>query len=441
MRSSRVRGTSRAGNVLVMTLLLAFGLLTMAAGFFQIASGGERRNRGRLDDERAFVVAEAGLNEAYRAVQGGGTGAIASKDLPAYFGGGVLWVTSEQLPDLSVRLVSTGLVGSGRQALEAVIKPATAEDPLFIATLNSKETLTLNEGVLIDSYDSSVGSYASQASNVVKGVSHANENGDVRSNQDVVLNANATVWGDATPGPGYGVAFNTGSFVSGSTAPAQAPFHFPPIQVPNFPSLGSLTVLAAKPKTIPPGDYDYTTLTINKGATLTVQGPANIVVTDFTGGNDAKLQIDATNGPVTFYVENTYTHTAGFQASPVNGSPMALAFLVNGTQSVVFPSNSKVRGGYYTPNANILFSSGTECWGSFAANRLDMANDMRFHFDEALARYWEDDTGQSGELQVYSWRPVPVDDEKLRADRRGPLTVLGLTKEELASPAGSWGMP
>ena len=441
MKSKQSLRTSSSGNALVMTLLLALGLLTMGAAFFQIASSGERRNGGRLDDERAFAVAEAGLNEAYRAIQGGGTGAIATAATPAYFGGGLVWVEATPLADERIQLVSTGLVGSGRQALEVVVRDASEDDAIFSATLNSKDTLTMNAGVQVDSYDSSVGTYASQATNIVSGVAHANENGDVKSNADIILNAGATIWGDATPGPGYNVSFSTGAFVSGSTAPAPAPFSFPPITIPSFPSLGPKTVVAGTPQTLVAGDYDFTTLTINKDAILTVQGPANIVLDDFYGGKNGQLWIDATNGPVTFYVENTYNHTAGFQADAVSGSPMAMAFLVNGMQDIVFPSLSKVRGGYYLPNANILFASGTECWGSFGANKIEMANDMKFHYDEVLAKYWEDETGQNAELEFFSWRPVPITDDALRSDRRSPLVVLGLSKEDLASPAASWGMP
>ncbi len=433
-----------------MALVLVLGLMLMNLAFFQVAASGGKRMTGGFDDDRAFFLAEAGLHESFQALRGGGTGGIGSLDDPVYLGGGVLWVEATSLGNDQTRLVSTGLVGSGRQAVETVVLNPPEEDPLFVATLNSKETLTLNAGVMIDSYDSMLGSYASQAINTGNGKTYAGDNGDVRSNANIVLNAYATVFGDAIPGPGYGVAFNTGAYVSGSITPALEPFIFPPIVVPSFASSGALTVPVGPPQTLSSGDYDFTNLTINKDATLVVQGPANIVVDDFLGGKDAKLLIDATNGPVTFYVENTYTHTSGFEASPVTGSPMAVAFLVNGQQDVVFPSATKVRGGYYTPNANILFASGSECWGAFAANRIEMANDMKFHYDEALMRYWEEDTGQESSFQVLSWRPIPLPEDSaapdprialLRADRRDPVLVLGLDRTTLLSPAQAWGMP
>src|SRR6185503_8014544 len=126
-------------------------------------------------------------------------------------------------------------------------------------------------------------------------------------------------------------------------------------------------------------------------------------------------------------------------ANAVAGSPMALAFLVAGTQNVVFPSNTKVRGAYYTPNADILFASGNECWGAFAANRISMANDMRFHFDETLLKHWGGKTGEDGDrLTVLTWRKAAVAPASLAADRRDPLQVLGLDAGDLSSPGDSW---
>src|SRR6185503_7556709 len=236
--------------------------------------------------------------------------------------------------------------------------------PLFVATLNSKDVMTLNEGVMIDSFDSAQGPYASQAVNSGHGYTYAGANGDVRSNADIVLNARATVFGDATPGPTSGVSFATGSFVSGAIEPAQEPFVFPPIEFPTFTPQGNYTVAPLGTRTLGPGNYDFDAFTIGKDARLTITGPATIVVDSFTGGKTAKLDIDATNGPVTFHVRGAYTHISGFQCNAVGSSPMALAFLVDGTQNIVFPSATKVRGAYYAPNANILFASGNECFGA-----------------------------------------------------------------------------
>jgi hypothetical protein len=431
MRKEIDRSRASAGSALVSVLVLLLGVLVMGYAFFRSTLSGQQSSRQSLDDQRAFFLADAGLNEAFEAVRMGRSGNVSASLL----GGGVRWVTAVPLGNDLTQLHSTAMVGRGRDALDAVVYLAPEEPPLFVATLNSKEVLTLNEGVLIDSFDSDLGTYASQAVNSNMGLTYALANGDVRSNADVILNANATVFGDASPGPGFGVAFSTGSYVDGSTVPAEEPFVFPPIDFPSSAPKGNYSVASAGTATLGPGNYDFNAFTINKDGKLTITGPATLAVDSFTGGKMASLLIDATNGPVTFFVRGAYTHTSGFQADSVPGSPMALAFMVDGTQDVVFPSNTKVRGAYYTPNADILFASGSECWGAFAANRISMANDMNFHFDETLLKHWGGKTGDDGDrLTVVYWRKSAVQPASLLADRRDPLEVLGLDAGDLVSP-------
>ncbi len=436
-REASVR--DRRGGALITVIVLLTSLLVLTFAISRATLENQDHALASYDDQRSFALAEAGLHEAYEALREEASGNVGSIAEPALLGGGVFWVEATPLGNDRTRLVSTALVGEGRQALEAVVLVENPEPPLFVSTLNSKEDLTLNESVMIDSFDSGAGTYASQAVNTLNGYTYANPDGDARSNEDVILNANATVFGDAIPGPGFNVEFNTGSYVDGSIVAAPEPFVFPDIEFPVFPPLGPYSVPTNGSATLAPGNYDFSTLTINKSGTLTIQGPATLVVDSFTGGKDAGLRIDATNGPVTVYVEGAYVHTAGFKATPVGSSPMAVAFLVGGTQDVTFPANTEVQGGYYAPNADILFANGNECWGAFAANRISMSNDMRFHFDEALLEYWSGETGQDGDaLEVLTWREVVVAPAELLMDRRDPMLVLDLDRSLLPTPAEAW---
>ena len=47
----------------------------------------------------------------------------------------------------------------------------------------------------------------------------------------------------------------------------------------------------------------------------------------------------------------------------------------------MFPSATNIRGAYYLPDANILFSNNNECWGSFAANQIAMTDSDRVVLD------------------------------------------------------------
>jgi Tfp pilus assembly protein PilX len=422
----------------VLALALGFTMAVLGMTLCQVAITSDREVNGQVDDRRAFCLAEAGLAEAMTALRAGASGNVGNQGTPAYLSGGVFWVEATQLNATNTRLVSTALAGSGRAALEVVIEKAN-QAPLFQTVINSDDILTLNANVVVDSFDSELGSYASQAINNAQGYSYAKPNGDVSSNQDIILNAGATVFGDATPGPGETVSFATGSYVSGSTAAAQNPFVFPPIQIPSAPSTGPYTVAPGASVTLGSGTHSFDNFTISKAGKLKIVGPATVIVNDFYGGKDGRLLIDATAGPVTFYVKGNYSHLNNFEAQPVGSSPMAVAFMVDGPGDVVFPSNTKVRGAYYVPHANVLFANYCEAWGAFAARRIDMASAMRFHYDETLAKHWSGNTGQGKDpLRLLAWQPQAVTPTALLRDRRDPFRVLGVKPAALPSPANAW---
>jgi hypothetical protein len=427
----------RAGAALIGVLLILTTLLGLIAAFHQVTERRARERAASADERLAFYLAETALNEGMTAVRAGSSGAIGSQVAPAYFGGGVFWVEATDLGSARTRLAATALAGTGRAALEAVVEIHTQE-PLFEAVLNSKKPLGMASKVVVDSFESKLGSYASQATNHYGAYTYAKANGDVASNEGIHFASSATVFGDATPGPGYSCAFSSGNYVSGSIAAATTPFTFPAIKVPSVPITGNMVVPANGTSTLTAGTYGFTDVSIGTKSKLKVQGPAKIICTNFTGEMLGKLEIDATNGPVTFYVQGDYTHVNKFEAISTPGSPMALAFMISSPDNISFPPNSKLRGAYYAPNADITFTGGDEIWGAFAANSIGMAASTKFHFDESLQDYWNNAAGNGDPLELLVWRKVGVMPHSLVLDHRDPYTVLGVQKSALLSPAQSW---
>jgi hypothetical protein len=433
------RDRGQEGSVMVLALVVLTVVMMLAAGLSQFSLRADREVGSRTDAVRAQYLAEAGLSEAIAALRSGFSGAVGTPENPATLMGGVFWVVVTPVPPSSLRLECTALAGSGRAALSIIVGDMT-EEPLFSAVLNSDETLTLNSGVTIDSFDSELGGYDPQRVNVgFGGRPYALAGGHVASNSDIVLNANAVLFGDATPGPGH-VVHNvaTGSHISGSTTPALTPFAFPPITPPSVPSAGPFTLAPSTSLTLPPGNHGYGNFALERNSTLTVTGPATLVMDDFTGGKDSRLVINAANGPVTIFVQGNYNHISGFEAVPAPGSPMALAFMVQGGGDVLFPSAARVRGAYYVPNAAVTFASNCEAWGSFAGRRIDMSSSMRFHYDESLSKHWNTEGSQAGEsLRQLSWQRGTVAPDLMR-DRRDPFVILGLEQGDLPSPSEAW---
>src|SRR5262245_21600908 len=127
MQSIRAFDRSRrnAGSALVTVLLLLFSVMVMAYAFFRSTLAERQSAHASIDDRRAFFLAEAGLHEAFEAVRTGRSGNID----PALLGGGVRWVDAAPLGNDQTRLVSTAMVGQGRDALEAVIRVAPEKPP------------------------------------------------------------------------------------------------------------------------------------------------------------------------------------------------------------------------------------------------------------------------------------------------------------------------
>jgi hypothetical protein len=401
-------------------------LSVLGLAMLQTALRSTDSTNGGTSNKKAGLLADAGLSEAMDSLRAGGSGNLGSLNAPVRMGEGLFWVEADNLPDGRIQLTSTGMVGSGRIAAGALIQPPVS--PLFEAVLNTADTLNMAEGVLVDSYQSTLGSYASQAVNIHGTELYAEVEGDIRSNADIKLGSNGLIFGDATPGIGETVTYGTGSYLYGSDAPATENFVFPPIQTPALPVTGNYDVAPGASSVLPAGDYGFDDFTIGAAANLRIEGPANIVVTNFDGKKDGILEIDARLGPVTIYCLNSYAHASGFEAVPVAGSPMAVAFMLDGNQGVQFNNGTKVRGAYYAPNGAIKFASGCEFWGSLAASQINMANGMRFHFDEDLAGYWGG-AGQNGqEFTLVAWFDAAVSPAALLIDRRDAFVALDVDR-------------
>ncbi len=430
----------QTGSALVVVVIMLVGLMILTAASLDLSSSLKKQVTASVSSEQARLLAEAGLSESVTALRSGRSGNVGRIDWPAYVGTGIFWVQATNLDNGNVRLVSTALVGSGRVALEMVVRnQKQGLGDLFSVTLSSKDVLTLNADVMIDSFDSTLGTYLDQQTHFDNGHAYANTEGDVRSNDDIIVNARAGVFGDVVPGPGHDVTLNTDSFVWGFTNAAEDPFNFPDLDVPSFGSSGPLWVPGST--TLAPGNYEFDDLEIGKGGTLTIEGPATIVVQgEFVGGVTGRLAIDATNGPVTIYCD-VYVHMKGFECVPIKGSPMAVAFLVQGNEDIVFPSKTMVRGAYYAENSNIIFTAGNEAWGSFVGNQVSMSSGMQFHYDESLADQWEGTPDGETQVDALAWYETNLEPEFISKDRGDPLALLGLDPDVLPRPAQAWWDP
>src|SRR4029079_14943892 len=110
----------------------------------------------------------------------------------------------------------------------SVLVTANAGNSIGDYGLVGKVTLTAtSSNVFVDSYRSTLGSYASQATNTwtATGQAYARANGNLGSNGDIDIK-NGIVFGSATPGPTSTVTIG-GATVTGATTPAAAALDIP----------------------------------------------------------------------------------------------------------------------------------------------------------------------------------------------------------------------
>lgn len=380
------RGTALASTVIMVTVLagLSCALLTIALG-----STREQRQEG--EEARARSVARAGVSAAMYNLQRGISGTIGSKQYPQSWGNGQYYVSqTNPSPDVYC-LRATGVDDDTNASMELVVKAVPTTIWRFGAF--GKEFLHMDSNARVDSYNSSASVYATQAVNGTGTNNHAAENGDVGSNGDISLDQNAKVWGDAAAGPGHDTLVLGNAFVTGSTVPMSATLTLPAINVPTYPSLGSLTVSANT--TVASGNRRYTNLVVNNNKTLTITGPANIVVTNLELKSASALRVNTTGGPVTFWVIDDFIMRSNALMAPLDMKPNNLTVnllsdnVINpeisiDVDDVSFFSNTQLHAKLYAPSAAIIVNSNFEMFGSVIARSIDLNSNASFHFDEAL---------------------------------------------------------
>lgn len=427
-RVLRCTASARRGAAALMLLFVLIPLAGLTLSFLQVGLSFTREQSYRVEDERALLLADAGTEEALVALRMGDTGAVGRSDSPAYLGDGMLWVESfDDVGNDLLRLRSAALVGNGRAALERIVFH-WYDEPFTIGIFSSK-TLVLASNTMIDSFDSALGSYADQLA--AAGGSSLGAGAVAQSNGDVVIGSTVEVYGDAHPGADDTVDIPGSSLVSGSIQPAPEPRELPPIDVPVIPVGGNLSVPGDGILTLVPGDYHFSDLTIGSN-TLTIQGPARIVLDDFHMLSNSSLVFDTVGGPVEVYAlgdfvvaSNTFMDTTVKEAARVS-----LNFAGGPGQYVDLRSNASFYGTIYAPDGTVEISSNFEVFGSVVADEVILDSNVNIHFDEALLGI----PSGPGNFLPATWSLVEFPVKAARADRRDPFELLGFDRNALPMP-------
>jgi len=422
----------RRGNVLLLCIVLLVPMLIM--GLVLMQQGGSQKSElsADADQARARFLAEGGVSEAVYSLYHGGNGNLASEATPAALGDGVLWVEATHLPNKQVRLLALGMCGSGRAAVDAVVQLQTVSWRSY--SLFSNQSADLKGQFFLDSYDSRIGTYASQKP---ANSDHAHSKAAIGSNANIDIGNASNVYGDLKPGPG-GTAITGSSKVSGSTKPSTTKVTLDPVVAPTMAAGGALVVKGTV--TLTPGNHRYSSISMSNGATLIIPGPGSIVV---DGAVDILPQGTirvGTSGAVGMYVGGNITMgtKAGIETPTMNAQQFTM-FLTGGTsQTAVFRPHGDFYGCVYGANADIELGNDLVVFGAVAGNKINCQNPkVKVHWDEALA---DAPSSKPSTIDLQCWMPAAFPNDDLQRDRRDPYDVLGLKRGTLQAPAQCWDM-
>ena len=198
-----------------------------------------------------------------------------------------------------------------------------------------------------DSYDSQTGTYGNDAK--------------LHSNKRVDLEDRASLDGDASAPT---VAKSSGFALNGVTTVSGQKVSFMPVELPDFlDDLGAVHLSGHDMMVLTPGSYEASSLVIE---------------------DDAVLNIDNDNGPVTLYVTGPVTlrQRASITSGDLNTEKFAL-YIVGG-DDVYVKGDAVFEGVLYAPDSQVEVNDHAQFFGSIVSHEIDIEDHAQFHYDRHL---------------------------------------------------------
>ncbi len=411
MKVRTLAKNDRRGGALVLTAVSLTSLSVLSLSLLSVMMASSKEQRLQREKVKAEYVCEAALQRAAVALNAGGNGALGSVDAPQNWGESQFWVDAAA-PSATVRTL-TATARDDRVGARMELTLERGVDAIWRYGAFGEDSLTMDSNARVDSYDSNLGTWASQAINGSGSDQHASTDGDVGSNGSVTMEQNSKVWGDATCGPNSSTTVMGNAVCTGASAPSSAPFTMPTVTLP-FP-VGATNVTVNTTLTLASGNHAIADFAAKSNSVTTVIGPATIVVRNFQLRSGAQFLIDNTNGPVEIFVQDDFVLGAGTTMRTDDYRPADLEInllsdniinpnVVVELDSLDFNSNAKVFGTVLAPSAAIEINSNFELFGALIAKSVDLDSNCRIHYDEDLAL---SKGGTLGDYEVVCWRTLP----------------------------------
>lgn len=424
----RLSSARRRGTAIVPALVVVVIVATLSMIFLQLSLAKNKEQRTSVDAKRAFYMAEAGLSEGFMGLCLGKSGNVGSAELPAQFGGGLFWTSAVEHGGGRVTLTTTGLCGAGRATLSISVE--RQGDMVSSLGFFGDQSITVEDGALIDSYDSRKAPYVAPLGIPVGGLLASG--GKVGGNSDITVGGTllqpTQIFGSVHPGPQGTLFRSRNSVISGSMSPSNALARLPEVRVPPVPSKGDYKVPTGM-TTFPSGVVGFDALRVPKSATLYITGPAILVAKSLRTDSGAKLTFDATGGPIRVFIANDLDIGAGSTIVSRSTDPAGVTIQLadtTGNGKAILEATGALNGTIYAPHSSMSVPTGLELCGAVTAKTLTIKAGGKLHFDTALSSSSDEANGPPKLLGWHIVETPNVPAVSLRFDALSEIKKLGL---------------
>jgi hypothetical protein len=385
----RLTGNSESGIVLIvcLALLLMLSLIGIAS---IMTSNTEMDISGNAQQQTAaFYLADAGAERAMGILQDSSDWRYGFYDQP--LGDGVYNVMvfdSLSLPYLGRNLLvrSTGTVEGAETTIEVILAPKYKSK--FDYGAYGRDDFKMMGGGLIDSWDSGLGTYASQVINGPDGGGNmfAGDNARIACNGIIKLAGSSQVHGDAVTGP-TGI-FDLGGGLIGDTTRLATPIVLDSIPASEMADAQATNDASTNLRLTGAAVYDPVTnaLTSSNADDSMIFSTGTYY---FSSAVIKGTMVIEPGAQVFIYTDGVWDGSGGSMVN-IDGVPSNLHIYSTGSVFNI-TGGSAVCAAVYAPEALITVSGGSEFYGSLLGREYDNGGGTNLHFDEALMRLIDED--------------------------------------------------
>ena len=411
---------NKKGYLLPMAVVFVLISTIMGMGILYLGGNEQISAMKRYHREKAFYIAEAGLNRAFSFKKTNES--WHPEPNPINFDGGTFRVTETVQGD-TIIFASTGVYHNQTASVSIVTyrQPGSgggSSGGSFGKGLFGNQSITVYNNGWIDGYDSRLGSY---------GPSNSGPYGDTGSKGAITLYNNSHIYGTAMveDGPSY-LTLGHGATVTDSDLYHDFgnPFdNLPPVVVPSdlatlpYPvqgdpritgiytiSNGRLTVNNNRVITVSGGDFRFNRITLNDNAIMYITGNSRFYIESaITLSNNTRVIIQ-NNSTVIWYFGNqgrSFTPVLANNSviNNTSSTPGNLRIYIAANTNLTLANNAQAFNGViYAPESNITLANNSQFYGGIVSKTITVVNNASVHYDIALREisFPEDPGGGQG---------------------------------------------